>query len=496
MRPMLFEIEKRRKTIEGVIVVLMYRSLAESWRVMDSYSLRNRAEIVANNIRASMDESWTVVSFFYPKDGIGNRLSDEDFREIFFLLTDAYPEEVEENPDPIHILCSLSEVENTKGSANAIVGRIHNILEAPDNTTRSWLLRPLFERISKRDLHPLLMRLSVRASPIRRRDVVRALGLAYDQPFHHIRTSVNLLGLQNTVRDLSLGAFNYAKIRPMRGMPLMIPMPVLVKSPEAISFSNCYAEIVEGSWVSIHHTSTKTVGFTSSGSEIPDDDEWIKKWVESVGLKYGIYLCDYAEHRDNPLLLIDWLDPDDVQQTYRLRREYFESVAPSWAIKDMIKLDSPHMVTNITNSELPVLLRNARGILTYQNTIEEVTLLNPTKKERVVRIISGRVAKSNDGGKPIILWKIGVRDGYDYYPVTEVESDQDFKRFCSPFKRLEGEAIKVESPLFVEVNILSSGWGDIGAYMSCNIVGLAENAGIADCLGVEELGYVNLESEG
>jgi hypothetical protein len=195
-------------------------------------------------------------------------------------------------------------------------------------------------------------------------------------------------------------------------------------------------------------------------------------------------------------LLIDWLDPDDVQQTYRLRREYFESVAPSWAIKDMIKLDSPHMVIGITNSELPVLLRNARGILTYQNTIEEVALLNPAKKERVVRIISGRVAKSNDGGKPIILWKIGVRDGYDYYPVTEVESDQDFKRFCSPFKRLEGEAIKVESPLFVEVDILSSGWGDIGAYMSCNIVGLAENAGIADCLGVEELGYVNLESEG
>ena len=49
--------------------------------------------------------------------------------------------------------------------------------------------------------------------------------------------------------------------------------------------------------------------------------------------------------------------------------------------------------------------------------------------------------------------------------------------------------------MFVEVEVLSSGWGDIGAYMSCKIVGLAENAGIADCLGVEELGYVNLESE-
>jgi len=472
----------------------MYRSLAESWRVMSSYSIRNRAEIVANNIRASMDESWTVVSFFYPKDGIGNRLSDEDFREIFFLLTDAYPEEVEENPDPIHILCSLSEVENTKGSANAVVGRIHNILDAPDNLTRSWLLRPLFDRVSKRDLHPLLMRLSVRASPIRRRDVVRALGLAYDQPFHHIRTSVNLLGLQNTVRDLSLSAFNYSKIRPLRGSPLIIPMPVLVKKLDAISFSNCYAEIVEGAWVTIHHTMNNTIGFTASGSEVPDDDKWMERWAETIGLKYGIFLCDYAENRDNPLLLIDCLDPDDVQETYRVRKEYFQSL-PSWCVKDMISLDSPHLLSGIVNNDLPVLLRNARGILTYQNTIEEMALFNPKKKERVVRVLSGRVTSSNDGGKPIILWKLGVRDGYDYYPVTETESEYDFKRFCSPFKRLEGEAIKIESPLFVEVNILSSGWGDIGAYMNCKIIGLAENAGIVDCLGVEELGYVDLDSK-
>ena len=171
---MLLEAEGGGTEGKGVVLMLMYRSLAESWRVLTAYRLRSRAEIVANNIRASMSETWTVVSFFYPKDGIGNRLSDEDFREIFFLLTDAYPEEVDDNPDPLNLLTSLSETEITTDTAKSVVDRMHSILEAPDNEVRTWLIRPLFDRISKRDLHPFFMRLSVRASPVRRRDVVSA----------------------------------------------------------------------------------------------------------------------------------------------------------------------------------------------------------------------------------------------------------------------------------------------------------------------------------
>lgn len=477
--------------------MLMYRSLAESWRVLTAYRLRSRAEIVSNNIRASMSETWTVVSFFYPKDGIGNRLSDEDFREIFFILTDAYPEEVEDNPDPLDLLTSLSETELTASTAKSVVDRIHSILAAPDNEVRAWLIRPLFDRISKRDLHPFFMRLSVRASPIRRRDVIGALGLAYDQPFHHVRTSVNLLGLQNTARDLSLGAFDYSKIRPLIGQPMMIPSPVLVDSTDAVVFTQCFAEIVEGAWVTVHHSKSKTIGFTASGGELPDDDKWMSKWAESISLPHGIYLCDYAEKRDNPLLLIDWLNPDDPSQTYRLRREAFDNIlndVPTWAIKPMNELKTPASLKEMETDSLPVILRNARGILTYENTIEEVALLNSTKRERVVRVLSGRITESATGGAPVFLWKLGVRDGFDYYPVCEVESAIDFKRYCAPYKTLPGEAVKVENPLFVEVEVLASGWGDIGAYLNCRITSIAESAGISDCIGVEELGYVDNES--
>ena len=474
--------------------MLLYRSLAESWRVMSEYRVRNRGEIVANCIRASMQDAWSIISFFYPKDGIGKRLSDEDFREVFFLLTDAYPNEIESNPDPIDLLVSLSETEVTTGHAKSIVSRLHNILEAEDNEVRSWLIRPLFETINKRDLHPLFLRMSVRASPIRRRDAIMALAMAYDYPFHHVRTSVNLLGLENTVRDLSLNGFNYSKIRPLCFQPLLIPIPVLVKSPSAVTFTKCYAEEVEGTWVTLHHDKKKTMVFDSSGADIPEIED-IRSWALNIGLLDGVYLCDYAERRDNSFLLIDWLNPTDSKLTYASRRKRFDTL-PSWAIKPMIEMDLPY---HPESSPSPYLLRNARGILTYENTIEEVVLLNPQIKYRILRVLSGKVVKSNSGGVPTILWKLGARDGFDYYPVCELESPHDFlkdiRNFLSPFKRLVGEAIKITSPLFVRVNVITSGWGDLGCYLKGEIIKVESNAGISDCMGVEELGYVEDESE-
>ena len=466
-----------------------YRALAESWRVLLAYRLRSRKEIISNCICASMDDPWSVVSFFYPKDGIGNRLSDEDFREIFFLLTDAYPEEVTFNPDPINLLSSLSESEKTTGHAKPIVARMHNILKAEDNEIRAWLIRPLFSRINKRDLHPFFMRLSVRASPIRRRDVIAALGMAYDEPFHHVRTSVNLIGLKNTVNALSMGSFDFKKVRPLLGKPLIISSPVLVENAEAATFTLCFAEVVEGAWVSLHHTKSETVGFGSSGSELPDDDGWMRRWAESINLPGGIYLCDYAENRENPLLLIDWLNPTDPKQTFSSRREKAFLQVPDWAVKKMELLDAPYLSDVIESEGHPILLRNARGILTYENTAEEVVLINPSSTHRIMRVLSGKVVESETGGAPIILWKLGVRDGFDYYPVAEVEAESDFTRYCAKWTRQPGEAIKVETPLFVNVDILSSGWGDIGAYVNCRIVSINPTGGIAECMGVEELGH-------
>ena len=74
--------------------------------------------------------------------------------------------------------------------------------------------------------------------------------------------------------------------------------------------------------------------------------------------------------------------------------------------------------------------------------------------------------------------------------------DIDFKNYCAPWKWLPGEAIKIENPLFVKVDIMTSGWGDVGAYMNGRIVGIDGSAGIADTMGVEEIGYVGDSESG
>jgi len=480
--------------------VLSYRSLAESWRVMATYKLRNRSEIVANNIRAAADDPWTVVSFFYPRSLSSNRLSDEDFREIYFLLTDAYPSEITSDADPINQLTLLSETEITSGSAKSVTDRISKILDSDDNEVRSWLIRPLFARINARDLHPLFMRLSVRSAPVRRRDVISALALSYEQPYHHVRTSVNLLGLRNTLNDLALSSFDYTQIRPMVGEAMVIPTPTLVESSNVVAFTKCLLETVEGAWVSIHGKENSTTGFTASGNELPDDDDWIHNWAKAIDLPNGIYLCDYAEMRDNPLLLIDWLDPTDPQMTFAKRRERFQGM-PEWAIKPMVALERPYHSEKYQETGHPFLIRNARGILTYQNTVEEVVLLNPVSKYRTMRVLSGRVHQNlAQGDQMFVLWKLGVRDGYDYFPIVEMHSgdlaDKDFARFCSPWKWIPGEAIKLETPLFVKVDVMTSGWGEIGAYVNGKIIEFDEGAGIADTMGVEEIGYVGDSQSG
>ena len=147
------------------------------------------------------------------------------------------------------------------------------------------------------------------------------------------------------------------------------------------------------------------------------------------------------------------------------------------------------------------MIRNARGILTYQNTVEEVVLLNPVSKYRTMRVLSGRVHQNlAQGDQMFVLWKLGVRDGYDYFPIVEMHSgdlaDKDFARFCSPWKWIPGEAIKLETPLFVKVDVMTSGWGEIGAYVNGKIIEFDEGAGIADTMGVEEIGYVGDSQSG
>lgn len=471
--------------------MLSYRAIAETWRVMNK--ARNRSDLIANNLIAASSNQWPVAYFFYSPIS-DFRLSDEDFREIYYLLTGAYPSEVEEKPDPLILLSRLSETEMSDMSMLSAYTRIESILKPNiDNETRSKLLHPLFFKLNSRDMKVFLHRLSVRGSPAKRRDIISGLAKANGERFHHIRASVNLTGLKKTAMLLSGGAFEYEAIRPRNGWPLVIPSPTFVEDPASVRFTKCFIEEAEGAWVTIHINDDQCLGFTASGGELPEAPSMLRGWAQAAKIPNGIYLCDYAEMRDNPLWIIDCLTPDDPQESFETRRKWIKERIARWAIKVLGELDDPLSVIELAK-KTPVVLRNARGILSYENTSDELVLIRAESKPKILRITGGKIVQLQTGAAPYPVWTVSARDGLGYYPLGDLESNSEATKFIkrhidSPYKMVEGENIRVDVPCFVEVAVDAAGWGDFGPYISGNIIKGSPTSGISDVIGVEEIGW-------
>jgi len=480
--------------------MLSFRGFAESWRVLHPSlgNARNKDVLIANNLKATMSNQWPVIYLFYSPIS-EKRLSDEDFREIYYLLTGAYPSEVMENPDLIRLISKLSETQITTVSVLSAYMRIERMIQNKDNEVRAELLVPMFSAINERDLWVFLARLSVKGGATKRRDIISGLALANDERFHHVRSSVNLSGLKRTVSLISSGSFDYNAVRPRLGVPMIIPSPSYEKDPSSISFTKCYAEEVEGAWVSIHKTAAGTTfGYTSSGEELPDEDNQssLNAWAEAAGLPTGIFLCDYAEMRETQVMVIDWLTPSDPKMPFNKRHEYLLDHVDSWAMKKLVPLDDPLDSIAITGNKRPIIIRNARGIISYENTPDEVVLIKTEETPKIFRVISGKVIQSQTGSPPTITWAISARDGLGYYTVGDMETENQIadryikRHITSSFKMLEGELIRIDVPCFVEVEVVSAGWGDYGPYIVGRIVKGSPTSGISNVVGIEELGWI------
>tara|TARA_R110002096_G_scaffold73787_1_gene174868 strand:+ start:1376 stop:2779 length:1404 start_codon:yes stop_codon:yes gene_type:complete len=458
---------------------------------------RKKDLLIANNLRATISIQWPVVYLLYSPSS-ESRLSDEDFREIYFILTGAFPSEVMDNPDLIRLLSGLSETETTDVTVVSAYMRIEKIIQNKDNDVRAALLRPMFYRVNERDMWAFLARLSVKGGAVKRRDVISGLALANNERYHHVRSSVNLTGLKRTVALLQTGSFDYNAVRPRLGVPMIIPSPSFEKDPASVGFTKCYAEEIEGAWVTIHNTAAGvTFGFTSSGEEMPDEDNEssLRAWAEAVGLPVGIFLCDYAEMRDLQVMVIDWLTPSDPKMPYQKRLGYLSDHVASWALKSMTLLDDPLSSIEITGNKRPIVLRNARGIISYENTPDEIVLIKTEETPKIFRLTSGKVVQSQTGSPPFIMWSLSARDGLGYYPIGDMNADGQLvdkyikRHITSSFKMIEGETVRIDVPCFVEVEVDTAGWGDYGPYIIGRIVKGSPSSGISNVVGVEELGW-------
>jgi len=463
-----------------------YREISESLRVAPVLKTK-KYSLIENLLRKNHLNQWKIVYLMHsPSSKV--RLSDEDFREIYFLLTDLYPEEVEPNPDPINLLSYLSKASKTTSISERVFEITRQVLhEERDNAERAALLRPLFSRIEREDLFYALLRMSSRPLPINRHDVVKALARANGKLMRNIRKASFLIGMEKVCQRLSRGEDIQEILTPALGIPMILPSPSVL-SIDDLPFGKCYMEIPEGQWMTLHVLRDDIFMYDSVGAKVIVEDA-TRQMVKSASIDEGIYLVEYASGRDIEIQILDQLNVDSDMMSFEKRRAGINCA--EWAKKDMVLLkDASYYMEKVGVSQ-PVLLWNYNGVLTYENSIYEVALLNAqTSKHSIFQVVGGVYTVETPLAAPKLKkWRVAVRDGDSYYPVGLIEAVPSFSlnRFIKPHKVADGEEVVMISPVFVKVKVLGSGWGDYGAYIQGVITGHAEQAGLSDCVSIDEL---------
>jgi len=464
---------------------LNYRVFAESIRVGTAIP-KDKSKIVKNMLLMSPMSQWKIAYLSHAPSS-KHRLSDEDLREIYFLLTDLYPEEIEENPDPIIILSQLSKANKTVAIIDRVFEVTRNVLEkCEDNEQRALMIRPLFSRIKEEDLRCFFLRLSNRQNPINRYDVVKALAHANGELMRHVRKASFLIGLERVCDRLSRQENIHDVLKPAIGSPMVIPSPSICSLSE-IPFGKSYIEIPEGERMTLHVIpGVKVALFNTTGDEIQlEADTW--NMVQSADLKQGIYLVEYASGRDLEMMIVDLLTPSVETMPFQKRREQI----PGWVLKPMTMIDDASYYLQTVGTDQPVVLWNANGILTYESSIYENVLMNIQEAHKsVFKVVGGLYVKQTPQSRPALKkWRVAVVDGDSYYPVGLVDIDPmlSLTRFTNPHKIVEGEEVSINTPLFVNVKVIASGWGDYGAYIQGMIISVASRAGRNDCVSIDEI---------
>ena len=461
-----------------------YRIFAESIRVAIAIP-KDKSKIVKNMLLMSPMSQWKIAYLSHAPSS-KHRLSDEDLREIYFLLTDLYPEEVEENPDPITILCQLSKAKKTVAIIDRVFEVTRNVLEkCEDNEQRAFMIRPLFSRITEEDLRCFVLRLSNRQNPINRYDVVKALAHANGELMRHVRKASFLIGLERVCDRLSRQESIHDVLKPAIGSPMIIPSPSICSLSE-IPFGKSYIEIPEGERMTLHVLQDAVMLYNSTGEEMELEAD-VVNMTQSAELKQGIYLVEYASGRDLEMMIIDLLTPSDETMPFEKRREQISS----WFLKPMTMIEDACYYMETVGTKQPVVLWNANGILTYESSIYESVLMNIQEAHKsVFKVVGGLYVKETPQSKPALKkWRVAVVDGDSYYPVGLVDIDPmlSLTRFTNPHKIVEGEEVSMNTPLFVNVKVIASGWGDYGAYIQGMITSVASRAGRNDCVSIDEI---------
>lgn len=451
--------------------------------------IRRPAIVLESCFNMNRGEIPEFIRFFYEDDRIEYRLSDEDLREIFYLLTDVYPSEVEDDPDLIQIISNLSEQSESKTSFARIHSLMENMLVADTNTLRAMIMRSILTRLISRDVYWVILRLQRKANPFKRRDVVMALANCFNIPSARLKRASSFMALPMLAKNLLEG--NDIPSTPVVGDNLLMPLPARWAN-KPLPFTNTYLEVIRGERLTLHLAEGMCILQDPNGEEVITEVEVFEEMLPD-----GIYVVERVPTDDFPITLIDVLFTEDSihDQQFTQRREWLEENCPDLFIKPMIHVRNPSEMKRKCPKNGIVFLHSGNEVVDYTNPRTHIVRYTTKATGDVFRLVGGIWMHKEGIGLSLCGWRVAARDGVDgYYEVGTIPAEGDIVKrlrdLTAPAKAMDGEMAIMKGPTFVQVDVHFTDYDDRGIVIQGVITDVIADAGIADVVPVEEIEWL------
>mgnify|MGYP003635944147 FL=1 len=434
-----------------------------------------------------------MIRFFYEDERLEERLRDEDLREIFFLLTDLFPSEIDPDPDLVNMISQLSEVDETTTSLAFVQSQMAKMLEAEDNKVRAMIMRLILKRMTARDAYFVILRLVRRANPFKRSHVISALSNHFSHPTSRLKRASNFIILPVLATRL-MEETGELPLTPKPGDRLVMPLPT--KYNPTLFYSSSSLEVIRGERLSFHKQDEMLI-FIDPNGEIVEIEESSKDLLEEASIPNGIYLVEYVSQDSFPITMVDVrYSEDNVQdQPFRARREWLNEILSDLFIKEIKDIDNEQQLKHLSPKNGVVFLHNNDAIVDYDNSYNSVMRFSTKSTGQVFRLVGGIWQHDNAKGLRMSGWRVAARDGIDgYYEVGTIACEpileRKLQKGVEDNNAMEGNMALMKGVTFVDVEVHSADYDNRGIFIQGIITDQVPTAGMSDVTPVEEVEWL------
>ena len=170
--------------------------------------------------------------------------------------------------------------------------------------------------------------------------------------------------------------------------------------------------------------------------------------------------------------------------------------------KHMEWCENPAQIKAKTPPKAIAFMYSRDGILTYNNTKEEIVRFSTKSRGEILRLLGGIYTEDPVRGLVMNRWRVAARDGLDsYYEVAEIQADslemeKRLQRQTQDSKAIVGEVAQMKGATFVEVELHHATYDSRGIIISGSITDIIPDAGFSDVVAVEDLEYLAGDVDG